>query len=74
MYKFFALFAPQPHQSDWMIHLVALVLDWLHQYYEILRSWYEEGCVGGGAAAFNNCEPPKLLDPEREFGEPQTRC
>ena len=50
-----------------MIHLVALVLDWLHQYYEILRSWWEEGCVGGGAAAFNNCEPPKLLDPERKL-------
>ena len=47
-----------------MIHLVALVLEWLHRYYEILCGWREEGYVGGAAAAFNSSEPLKLLDPE----------
>lgn len=58
--------ASQPHQSDWLVHLVALVLEWLHHYYEILHSCREEGYNGGGggAVAFNNYKLLNLLDSE----------
>lgn len=45
------LLAFQPHQFDWLVHLVALVLEWLYQYFEILQSLHsgeEEGHGGGG--------------------------